>query len=134
MVKSSPNILTVPVRAVRNPVIVSTNSVCPFPCTPAIPKISPACTVRLTPETTCCWRSSITVRFSIVSRAAPGWARAFSTCRMTFRPTIISASWDSSVASGVTVPTILPWCITEMRSAIAMTSLSLWVIKIAAMP
>ena len=52
---------------------------------------------------------------------------------MTLRPTIISASSDSG-AVGSAVPTILPRRITVIRSATALTSRSLWVMKTIDLP
>ena len=56
-----------------------------------------------------------------------------STLSFTSRPTIISAS-SASEALGGAVPTTLPRRITEIRSPTALTSRSLWVMKMIEVP
>ena len=48
---SLPRNETSPRTGIRSPVSASTSSVCPLPCTPAMPTTSPARTVRSTPST-----------------------------------------------------------------------------------
>ena len=111
------------------PQIASTNSRCPFPSTPATPKISPLCRERSTPLTDKILRSSRTCNPLTSSTTAPRFASVRLTCNTTERPTIIWASPASSVSFGEVAPTSLPPRRTTTRSATAITSWSLWVIK-----
>ncbi len=128
-----PSIVVLPATTGRRPMIASISSVWPLPCTPATPSTSPACTVRSTPSTARWPRSSLTARPATSSTAAPGWAAPLSTRSSTERPTISEAS-SSSLVSGAAVPTVRPRRITVIRSAIAWTSLSLWVMKTIDLP
>ena len=65
-----------------------------------------------------------------VARTAPA---SLSTTRLTSRPTIISASSASEVEGGA-LPTTLPRRITVMTSPTALTSRSLWVMKMIEVP
>ena len=118
----------------RRPVRASTNSVWPLPCTPAMPRISPARTLKETPSTATRPRSSSTRRSSTRSTSSPGWAGRLSTVSNTSRPTIMAAREASVAWSGVVVPTSRPARNTLMRSATASTSLSLWVMKMMLLP
>ena len=94
-----------PVSIVLNPVMVSTSSLCPFPSTPAMPKISPDLTSRDRSFTARSLLSSSTQRFFTLSTVSSGDAASLDTRRTTLRPTIISARPDSSVSAGVVEPT-----------------------------
>ena len=113
--------------------IASTSSVCPLPCTPATASTSPARTSSDVPATASCPRSSNTDRSRTVSTGSPGAAADLSTRSLTVRPTIIDAS-SSSLASGRAVPTTAPRRMTVIRSAIALTSRSLWVMNTIDLP
>ena len=79
-------------------------------------------------------RSSCTRRSSTVRSGSPGSACVFSTCRSTSRPTIRRARPSSVAPSRATVSIVLPRRRTVMRSAIASTSPSLWVMKMIDFP
>ena len=83
----------------RSPSSASHSSVCPLPCTPARPRISPARTWNDISFTQTRPVSSATVRSSTSSTTSPGLAASLLTFSCTFRPTIIAAS-SSSVADG----------------------------------
>ena len=119
-----------------SPRSVSASSVWPLPCTPATPRISPSRMSKLTrsskvapvsppgltSETSSTWSATL-----------PGVAGFFSTCKSTGRPTIMeaSSSWE---ASGEACPTTAPLRITVILSATALTSRSLWVMKMMDAP
>ena len=110
----------------------SQSSVCPLPCTPAMPRISPALTWNDSPFT---GRppESATVRSATSSTTSPGRAGCLLTRSCTSLPTIRFAR-SSSVTGGVRWPTVLPRRSTVMVSAIAWTSLSLWEMKMTEVP
>jgi hypothetical protein len=122
-----------PACGTRRPITASTSSVCPLPCTPATPSTSPACTSRSMPSTARMPRSSSTTRPEIFSTVRPGSAGVLVTSRLTSRPTISAAS-SSSLVSGVATPTVRPRRITVIRSAMALTSRSLCVMKTIDLP
>src|SRR6185437_5994676 len=109
------------------------SSVCPLPCTPARPRISPARTWKDIPFTETRPVSSATIRFSTSSTTAPGLAASLLTLSWTFRPTIIAAS-SSSLADGDFWPTTAPRRSTVIVSAISWTSLSLCEMKTIEVP
>ena len=118
----------------RKPVIASISSDWPFPSTPAIPTISPARTSKDMPRTASRPRESSTWRSSTVRSGSPGSAGFLSTRRSTSRPTMSLAS-PSSVAPALgTVSMVFPRRSTVMRSAMASTSPSLWVMKMIDLP
>ena len=90
---SSPINLIEPAAGSRSPVSASTSSVCPLPCTPAIPTTSPALTVEI---------DAVDGRFfpfiengrvrALRGAARRAWPAVRSTVKLTGRPTIISAS------------------------------------------
>ena len=131
----APEILTSPEsdKTGLSPRIASANSVWPFPCTPAIARISPARTSKLTWFTARCSRSSNTDTRSSCNTTLPGLERFFSTVSPTSRPTIMLASSFVS-ALGLASPTTRPCRITVILSATAFTSRSLWVIKTIEVP
>ena len=134
LVTSSPATEIVPLAAARKPVIASTNSVCPFPCTPAIPTISPARTTKETPSTTARPSGSTTWRLSTDNITSPGSRLALSAINCTGLPTIISAICASEVAFGSTSPTTLPRRNTLIRSAMVSASFNLWVMNTTPRP
>src|SRR5207302_897994 len=76
----------------RSPSSASHSSVCPLPCTPARPRISPARTWNDISFTQTRPVSSATVRSSTSSTTSPGLAGSLLTFSCTFPPTIIAAS------------------------------------------
>ena len=80
-----------PLVILRIPVSASTSSDCPLPSTPAIPRISPARTSKLTPCRTSKPRSESVCRSSTCNTTGPGWAGVLLTRSSTSRPTIIRA-------------------------------------------
>ena len=112
----------------RNPMIESASSLCPLPSTPATPTISPARTSSESP-----W-SRPPRRSSSRSTVSPTSTCGFSRRKSTGRPTIISASLALFVSAGVVSPTTAPRRSTVMRSAIASTSSSLWLMKTIVLP
>jgi len=134
LVISSPKRVTLPDKVFCKPVIALTNSVWPFPCTPAIPTISPEYISSETSSTTMFWNLSATVRFSTEHTSSPGLLSVRSTSRSTARPTIMAANVCLSAWAGVVSPTIAPRRITMTRSEISITSRSLCVIKMIDLP
>ncbi len=122
-------------RLARSPMIASTSSSWPLPATPAMPKISPARTSKLTPWTTSWPRSSATLRSSTLSidvgRACSRRGRRSAARRG--RPSARRGPPRSS-RTGMRVPTTLPRRMTVMRSAISRTSYSLWLMKMIDVP
>ncbi len=98
-VRSRPFSVTRPATVGRSPISASHSSVCPLPCTPATPRISPARTSKDIPFTQTRPVSSATVRSDTSSTTSPGLAASLLTRSCTFRPTISAAS-SSSVADG----------------------------------
>ena len=133
-VRSLPSREMVPPVALRNPVNASTNSVCPLPCTPAIPTISPARTSKETFSTCVLPSASSTVKSVTFSTTSPADAEFFCTVNSTGRPTIISAICDSVAVFGSTSPTTLPRRNTAIRSAILSASFSLCVMNTTPRP
>ena len=112
----------------RRPIKASHSSVCPLPCTPATPRISPALTSKEIPSTADRPVSPGTTRSRTASRTSPGRAASLLTLSCTLRPTMSEAS-SASVHSGPRSPTTLPCRITVILSAMAWTSLSLCEMK-----
>ena len=135
LVTSWPRMRTEPPVAGRSPVSTSTSSVWPLPWTPATPSTSPARTNRSTPRRTGWWRWSPRPSGPVTSSTtSAGDAGPLSTISVTSRPTIISASSSSEVSAGVVSPVTRPLRRTMTRSAMVITSLSLWVIKMIDLP
>ena len=112
-----------PPAARRRPVSASTSSSWPLPATPAIPRISPARTSKVTPRTTSCPIVRRTRRPSTDEHEArPACDSPRSTVSWTSRPTISSARSSSSVSAGSRSPTTRPRRMTVIRSAISRTS------------
>ena len=85
-VTSAPATWTDPAVGRRSPDKTSTSSDCPFPSTPAMPTISPACTVNDSPRTFSTPRSSLARTSSTWSIAAPGLGVDFSTLKQHLAP------------------------------------------------
>ena len=133
-VTSRPLSKTLPERGCRSPTRASTSSFWPLPSTPATPTISPDRISSSTPSTAAWRRSSSMTSCCSCITGLPGRAGFLSTCSMTGRPTINRARSGGLDSRGVVVATTLPWRITVIRSAISMTSRSLCVMKIIALP
>src|SRR3990172_8262192 len=111
-----------------------TNSLCPLPSTPAIPKTSPARTSNDSPLTAGAPWSLAARRSRTTSTGAPGGLAARLTRATTLRPTIISAS-PSGVAWTVAIsPVTCPFRRTTTRSESSRTSFSLWVMNTTDLP
>ena len=123
-VRSRPSSRTDPPTVGSRPSRASHSSVCPLPCTPATPRISPARTSNDTPSRAGLPSSPATVRSCTSSRTSPGLAGGLVTRSCTDRPTISEAS-SASLAVGGRWPTTWPRRMTVMTSAISWTSLSL---------
>ena len=84
-------------RSGRRPMIASTSSVCPLPCTPAMPSTSPARTSRSTPSTA--RMPAVVVDHDqagdLRAPSRPARPGSSSTSRLTLRPTISAASSSS---------------------------------------
>src|SRR5919106_4894074 len=134
---SAPPTATDPAAGCRIPVSTSTSSVWPLPETPAMPTISPP---RTSSETSLSAGtpgepSTRRARMERIGRVPSGSGEG-SVPRCTpavGRPTIIRASVRSSVAAS-TVPTCVPCRRTLIRSLIARTSASLWLMNTTASP
>jgi len=102
------------------PKIVSASSVRPAPTSPATPRISPLCSVKLT---SCTWSPRLRLRTSSTISLPGGWLRR-SYIWPTSRPTIMRMM--SSVVTSATgcVPTSMPSRRTVTRSQMARTSSS----------
>ena len=131
-----PATTTEPAVGLRMPVMTSASSRWPLPATPATPTISPAWTVRDTsrrakvprsPRAETPNRSRITSRSA---RAGP----CFFWVKTTSRPTIIRASSRGLVSVVGTVPITFPRRSTVTRRETAITSSSLWEMKITVRP
>ena len=132
-VMSAPSRVMVPDSGGTLPSSASASSDCPLPWTPATHSTSPPRTSKLTPSTTMPPAELATFRSRTSSRTSRSAGASFSMRRSTARPTIISARSASEVP-GSACPTILPRRMTVMRSAMARTSRSLWVMKTIALP
>ena len=100
-----------------------------------MPSTSPARTVRSTPSTARIRRSSSTTRPATSSTGRPGRGRRpCPRSSLTLRPTISAASSSSAARPAAAVPTVRPRRITVIRSAMALTSPSLWVMKTIDLP
>ena len=133
-VMSSPFRWTPPPVAFLSPVRASTSSVCPFPSTPEMPRISEACTSRLTPLRAGSPLSSVALRPSTLRTTSSPSEGCFSKVKTTLLPTIILASSETSVSLTLTVPTTLPRFRTVTLSQMDMTSLSLWEMNMTVLP
>ncbi len=124
-----PSIDTLPATALRSPASTSARTCCPFPETPAMPKISPSCTEKETPFRA---RSPLSFRAERLSTSRMGLPCSTSTCssrKITSRPTI-SLARLFSVASDVRRRAVtLPRRRTVTRSLMASTMGSLWVMN-----
>ena len=107
----------------------SRSSDCPFPVTPATPRISPARSSRLTRSRRSTPAASRQDNPSAASATGPGSAATGAASSWTLRPTISSASSSRVVVAGARCPTISPRRITETASVTSMISRSLWVIS-----
>ncbi len=131
---SLPPMSTFPLVALRRPVMTSASSLWPFPATPAMPRISPWRRERETPLRAGRPLSPMAQR-SLTSRVTFPFATGFLlTWKRTSRPTIILASSRSLVSAVSTVETTLPSRSTVTLSLTAITSWSLWVMKMTAFP
>ena len=90
--RSTPRRTISPRLGARMPASASSSSDWPLPATPAMPRISPARSSKLTPLTRGTPRRSLTSRSCTASRTSPGRAGALVTFRETARPTMLSAS------------------------------------------
>ena len=129
----SPSSQISPAEGLISPSSALISSVWPLPWTPATASTSPARASKLTSRTTGTPRESTTLTPRASSTGLPTSAGGLSTRSLTERPTIISAS-SASEAVGGAVPTTLPRRITLIRSPIALTSRSLWVMKMIEVP
>ena len=125
---------TVPESTSRKPVRASTSSVWPFPCTPATARISPLRTSKVALFTARLPASFSTFRpFTWrIGSATLDLERLTVSC--TSRPTIISASLAAVAFFGVVSPATAPRRSTVILSATAITSFSLWVMKMTEVP
>ncbi len=124
---SAPASSTDPVEG-RRPIRASQSSVCPLPCTPAMPRISPARTSKEIESTARPPYSSGTLRSRTSSMTSAGLAVSLLTRSWTARPTMRAASSASLVVGGRSATT-LPRRSTVMLSAMAWTSRSLCEMK-----
>ena len=114
----------------------SSNSLCPLPDTPATPTISPARSCRSTPLRRGTPQASVRCRPCAASRTSPGWCTGATSgaIRWTARPTMAWASASTWVsATGVSCTTV-PARITVTWSHRAITSFSLWVMRMTVLP
>ena len=132
-VRSRPFSVMLPPAMGRSPISASHSSVCPLPCTPAMPRISPARTWKDIPFTQTRPSSPVTVSLSTSRTVPPGFAGVLLTRSCTFLPTMSDAR-SSAVASGARSPTTAPRRSTVIVSAIAWTSLSLCEMKMTDVP
>ena len=117
------------------PEIVSASSRCPFPATPATPTISPDWTSKETLFTASAPRSPTALRFATSSTTSPiECARSTRRPSTISRPTMRAASERSEASDTGTVATNRPPRSTVIRSATAITSRSLWVMRMTACP
>ena len=107
------------------PARASRISAWPLPATPATPTISPRRTSKVTPFTRGWPRASSTTSPSTARSVSPGRAAAFSTWRLTARPTISSASSSGLVSTVGRVATTWPWRMTVTASVTSRISRSL---------
>ena len=107
----------------------SRSSVCPFPATPAMPRISPARSSKATSVRRGAPRSSAWLSDSTTRIGAPGSPGSPPTVNSTSRPTISRASSSWLVSRVGRRATISPRRITYTMSVAAMISRSLWVMR-----
>ena len=133
---SLPSTTTAPAPGVRSPVIASTSSCWPLPSTPASATISPARTDSDSPSTAARLAVVADVEVLDLAAAAPRASRPAPSRRAAARRGRPRAGPGcSSVApSRGTVSILLPRRSTVIRSAISSTSLSLWLMKMIAVP
>ena len=124
-----------PATGWRRPVIASTSSVWPLPCTPAMATISPARTVEVEPVDGDV--AAVVAHHEAARPRAPGRRAARASCRRPARPAGRPSSRPGSRGSprpASSCPTTRPRRSTVIRSAISRTSLSLWVMKTIEVP
>ena len=131
LVLSSLKIRTFPPLTLRKPVRISTSCFWPLPATPAMPNISPECTLKDIPLSAGSPLSSFALTSDNSNATSPRLRSFFSSRKSTSRPTIRRASsWGLVLAVCFTV-TRRPLFSTRTQSENAMTSSILWVIKMA---
>ncbi len=131
---SDPSIVIRPVQ-LRSPVIASASSACPLPATAAIPTISPAWTSSDTSRRAGRPRS-LSAETPLTDRTTrPRSTGARSSTSRTGRPTMSPARSARVVPSGSTSDAVTrPARMTVIRSAMARTSPSLWLMKTTLLP
>ncbi len=127
--RASPFILIAPPIVSRMPKSASESSFWPFPEIPAIPNISFFLTTRLRPFNARSFLSFRALRFSISRTGFPGRTFFFSSLSRRSLPTIRFASSLMFVSDVFLPATTRPPLRTTTRSAISITSFSLWDIK-----
>ena len=125
-----PSTSTVPAVWRRRPVSTSASSRWPLPATPAMPTTSPARTVSETSRSASTPRSPRAVSPRASSTTSPISAGSRRRPSSTSRPTISAASSRRVTSAVRTVATERPPRRTVTRSATAVTSWSLWEMKI----
>ena len=130
-----PSIVTRPRAAFRTPASASVSSTCPLPSIPAMPRISPARTSKVTPWTASHPRSLFTQRSSTQPNLGRlGRARERQASRARSSPIISSASRSLVALGARSVSTCRPRRRTVKRSETDSTSSSLWLMRKIATP
>ena len=122
-----------PLSTFASPAKASISSVCPFPCTPAIPSTSPS---RISNETPLTFSIPplFTVKFSTFTTTLPNFTSGLLTSNSTTRPTIRLAIFSFVASLVFNSPTSLPRRITVILSDKSSTSCNLCEIKIIVFP
>ena len=131
---SFPFRMTFPSEIFTSPAIASAISICPFPATPAIAKISPLRMEKLTFLTTEKPSRFFTVRFCTSRTVFPYFGSGFSTVKFTSRPTIRFAMVFAEVSLTSNISISFPLFKIAQRSATCLISESLCVIRIMVFP
>ncbi len=135
LLTACPCTVTCPLVHLRRPVMTSASSGWPLPATPARPKISPARTWRETSRSAGSPLSLWADTLLTDRTTSPASWSSFSTRNSTLRPTMSRAKSAGVVSDGCNPEAVTcPFRSTVMRSAISMTSPSLWEIKTRDLP
>ena len=118
----------------RRPVMHSSSSLCPFPSTPAMPRISPLLTVKLTSFTLSFPSPYPWYRCSTLNTTSRGRACFFSRSILTSRPTISREISDSVISFTSYTPMDCPFFMMVILSHICLTSRILWEMNMTVCP
>ncbi len=129
-----PKIVISPCSILLSPVRTSTNSLWPLPSTPAMPKISPACTWKEMSVSSDSFRRPLAETPCTFKTTGPVLVLGALIFRKTSLPTINMANFSFVASATSSVPCTFPSRITVIRSDISITSCNLWEMKMTVFP